>query len=274
MKKILVPTDFSNQAFNAVKSAASIARGNDTEIILLHIIDLPQETMDMIRPGYDLPEIILFKEAAEQKLREVAQAPELANITVSIVLRLGKTFNEVNDVAKENNVDLIVMGSHGASGFKELFIGSNTEKVVRSSEIPVLVIKSQGSDIRFDNVVFASDFLEDNTVAYNKILSFLKERNAKPHFLMVNTPNSFKPTHESERIIQEFLSQLTVEDHHFAVYSDFEIEKGITNYANRINADLIVMGTHGRKGFSRFINGSISEDVVNHSERNIITFKM
>lgn len=274
MKKILVPTDFSNQAHQAIKAAASIAQNSSTEIILLHIIDLPQETMDMIKPGYDIPEIIFFKENAEKKLMETAQLPELNNLTISIVLRLGKTFDEVNQVAKENNIDLIVMGSHGASGFKEVFVGSNTEKVVRSSEIPVLVIKGEQTNISFNNVVFASDFLEKNPTAYNKILEFLKERNATPHFLMVNTPNSFKSTHEAERIIEEFLTDLTIDKHHFAIYNDTEIEKGISRYADRINADLIVMGTHGRKGFARFINGSISEDIVNHSQRNIITFKM
>jgi nucleotide-binding universal stress UspA family protein len=274
MKKILVPTDFSDQAFNAIKAAASIAKDSSTEIILLHIIDLPQETMDMIKPGYEIPEIMLFKQAAEQRILELAKDPILENLTVSVVLRLGKTFNEVNLVAAENNVDMIVMGSHGASGFKEVFIGSNTEKVVRSSEIPVLVIKGESTNVSFNNVVFASDFMEKNPQAYNKILNFLKEKQAKPHFLMVNTPNSFKPTHEAERIIEDFLKDLDIEDYHFSVYSDFEIEKGIANYADRINADLIVMGTHGRKGLARFINGSISEDIVNHSNRNIITFKM
>lgn len=274
MKKILVPTDFSDQAFNAVKAAASIAKHSDTEIILLHIIDLPQETMDMINPGYEIPEIMLFKQAAEQRIVELAKSPILENNAVSVVLRLGKTFNEVNLVAQENNVDMIVMGSHGASGFKEVFIGSNTEKVVRSSEIPVLVIKGDTTDISFTNVVFASDFMEKNPLAYNKILNFLKDKNAKPHFLMVNTPNSFKTTSDSEKIIQDFLKDLDIADYHFEIYNDFEIEKGIANYADRINADLIVMGTHGRKGFARFINGSISEDIVNHSNRNIITFKM
>lgn len=274
MKKILVPTDFSDQAFNAVKAAASIAKHSDTEIILLHIIDLPQETMDMINPGYEIPEIMLFKQAAEQRIVELAKSPILENNAVSVVLRLGKTFNEVNLVAQENNVDMIVMGSHGASGFKEVFIGSNTEKVVRSSEIPVLVIKGDTTDISFTNVVFASDFMEKNPLAYNKILNFLKDKNAKPHFLMVNTPNSFKTTSDSEKIIQDFLKDLDIADYHFEIYNDFEIEKGIANYADRINADLIVMGTHGRKGFARFINGSISEDIVNHSNKNIITFKM
>src|SRR5690606_2686906 len=221
MKKILVPTDFSEQALNAVKAAASVARNSNTEIILLHIIDLPQETMDMVQPGYEIPEIMLFKQAAEKKLIELAKSPILENLTVSVVLRLGRTFNEVNKVATENNIDMIVMGSHGASGFKEVFIGSNTEKVVRSSGIPVLVIKGNQTEVTFNNVVFASDFLEKNPDAYNKILNFLKEKDAKPHFLMVNTPNSFKPTHEAERIIGEFLEDLNIDSYHFSVYNDF-----------------------------------------------------
>jgi len=60
MKKILVPTDFSEQAHIALRAAAGIARKSSAEIILLHIIDLPHETMDMIQPGYDLPEIMFF----------------------------------------------------------------------------------------------------------------------------------------------------------------------------------------------------------------------
>ena len=137
MKKILVPTDFSDQAFNALKAAAGIARKSNAEIVLLHIIDLPQETMDMIKPGYDLPEIMFFKESAEARLTQTSFSPELSGLTVSQILKLGRTFSEVTEVAKANNIDLIVMGSHGASGFKELFIGSNTEKVIRTSEIPV-----------------------------------------------------------------------------------------------------------------------------------------
>src|SRR5690606_1714543 len=118
------------QAGIALKAAAGIARKSNAEIILLHIIDLPQETMDMINPGYELPEIMLFKEAAEAKLTQSSLSQDLSGLNVSQILILGRTFNEVINVAKANNIDLIVMGSHGASGFKEFFIGSNTEKVI------------------------------------------------------------------------------------------------------------------------------------------------
>lgn len=274
MKKILVPTDFSDQAFNALKAAARIARKSNAEIILLHIIDLPQETMDMVRPGYDLPEIIFFKNHAESRLTETSLSPELNGLTVSQVLKLGRTFSEVTEVAKVNNVDMIVMGSHGASGFKELFIGSNTEKVIRTSEVPVLAIKGNESEIKFDKVVVANDFTEDVKDSFQKIINFLKANGGTPHFLLVNTPNNFKSTHVAEEMVHNFLQQFELEGYEFSIYNDIDIEKGILNFADRINADLIAMGTHGRKGFARFLNGSVSEDLMNHSPRSIITFKL
>lgn len=274
MKKILVPTDFSEQAYIALRAAAGIARKSSAEIILLHIIDLPQETMDMIKPGYDLPEIMFFKERAEAKLTQTSLSEELNGLNVSQILKLGRTFNEVTDVAKANNIDLIVMGSHGASGFKELFIGSNTEKVIRTSEIPVLAIKGTETEVSFDKVVFANDFTEETAKNFQKIVDFLKVNGAQPHFLMVNTPNNFKPTHIAEQMAHDFLKQYNLGTYEFSIYNDLDIEKGILNFAERVNADLIAMGTHGRKGFSRLLNGSISEDLMNHSPRSIITFKL
>lgn len=274
MKKILVPTDFSEQASIALQAAAGIARKSNAEIILLHIIDLPQEAMDMIQPGYDLPQIMLFKQNAEARLTQTALSQELSGLNVSQVLKLGRTFNEVNEVATANNIDLIVMGSHGASGFKELFIGSNTEKVIRTSNIPVLAIKGNDSAISFEKVVFANDFTEETTKGFQKIIDFLKLNGGTPHFLMVNTPNNFKPTHIAEQMAHDFLKQFNIENYEFSIYNDLDIEKGILNFAERVNADLIAMGTHGRKGFARFLNGSISEDLMNHSPRSIITFKL
>src|SRR5690554_342760 len=227
MKKILVPTDFSDQAFNALKAAAQIARKSNAEIILLHIIDLPQEAMDKVNPGFELPEIIFFKNHAETRLTETSYSPELQGLTVSQVLKLGRTFSEVTEVAKANDVDMIVMGSHGASGFKELFVGSNTEKVIRTSEIPVLTIKGNQDEIKFDKVVVANDFTEEVKDSFQKIINFLKANGGTPHFLLVNTPNNFKSTHVAEEMAHNFLKQYELDGYEFSIYNDIDIEKGI-----------------------------------------------
>lgn len=274
MKKILVPTDFSDQAGRALKTAANIAKKTGSELILLHIIDLPQEAMDAVQPGFDVPEIIFFKNSAEARLSQTSLSPELNGLSVSQILRLGRTFDLVNEVAISNDVDLIVMGSHGASGFKEVFIGSNTEKVVRTSEIPVLVIKNEETHTFFENVVFAIDLGAEVKESTKKMINFFTSNEIKPSFLYVNTPNNFKSTHVAKEMAEEYIQQLNIAKYEFAIYNDTDIEKGILNYADSINADLIAMGTHGRTGFARLLNGSISEDLVNHSSKSVLTFKL
>lgn len=274
MKKILVPTDFSSHAFTAVKVAADIARRTGAELYLLHIIELPGDASDAVRSGYDIPEVLFFKNSAEKRLSEISLSPELNGLTVYQILKLGRTFSNVNEVAEENDANLIVMGSHGASGVKEMLIGSNTEKVVRSSNIPVLVIKENESELNFNRVVFACDFMSENITPYQRIISFFEANNIKPHFLMINTPNNFKPTHVANELIKEFMNKLAIQDFEYTIYNDTDVESGILNFTNNFGADLIAMGTHGRTGFSRLLNGSISEDLVNHSPLSVLTFKI
>ena len=91
---------------------------------------------------------------------------------------------------------------------------------------------------------------------------------------MINTPNSFKPTHVAESIMSEFVKGFNLTNYSSHIYNDVNVEKGILNFANAVNADLIGMCTHGRTGFSHFFNGSISEDLVNHTVRPVVTFKI
>src|SRR5690606_19231493 len=143
----------SNQAFNAIRVGIKPAKKEGAEIILLHILDLPQEGSDSVNKGTPAPQVMFFKNAAEEKLNNLALDPIFQGLTVSTSLILDRTSLGVTKSAENNNVDLIVMGSHGASGFKEYFIGSNTEKVVRTSNIPVLVIKGEVEDFKISDFV-------------------------------------------------------------------------------------------------------------------------
>ena len=86
---------------------------------------------DALGSGHDIPEIMFFKNAAIKNLEELMDADFLEGINVSEIIQFEKAFEGIMGISKKNNIDLIVMGSHGASGFQEMLIGSNTEKVVR-----------------------------------------------------------------------------------------------------------------------------------------------
>lgn len=274
MKRILIPTDFSDYAEHALKVAAQIARKNDGEIILLHMLELPGQGGDTITSGHNIPELMFFKNKAIEKLEELMDADYLEGIEVSEIVQFEKTFEGIINISKKNDIDLIVMGSHGSSGFQELFIGSNTEKVVRFSDIPVLVIKKETGEFKVDKFVFASDFSEEIKKPFAKAIEFANKFDSELHLVMINTPNNFHSTAKAEKKMNEFVSDFQINNFKMHIYNDLSKEKGIINFANSIDADLIGISTHGRKGISHFFNGSISEDVVNHAKRPVVTFKI
>ncbi|MCR5860729.1 universal stress protein [Flavobacterium sp. J372] len=275
MKRILVPTDFSDHAVHALKVAAQIARDNDGEIYLLHMLELPNQAGDAIGSGTDIPEIMFFMEKARELFEDIKNEPYLQGIEVTELIHFERAFDGIIKISKKNNVDLIVMGSHGASGFKEMFIGSNTEKVVRTSDIPVLVIKREEQAFNPDKMVFASDFSDEIKKPFAKVVDFANSFNAKLHLVYINTPNDFRSTHAAEKIIHNFAAGFQFRNGYTAhIYNDVNVEKGILHFANSVNADLIGMCTHGRKGLAHFFNGSISEDLVNHAVRPVVTFRI
>ncbi|WNM19361.1 universal stress protein [Flavobacterium capsici] len=274
MKKILVPTDFSDYAHYALKVAAEIAKKNNGEVILLHMLELPHQAGDAIGSGHDLPEIMLFKNTAISRLEDLMDDPCLDGVKVSEVIQFELAFDGIMNISKKNNVDLVVMGSHGASGFKEMFIGSNAEKVVRNSEIPVLIIKKEQENFNIDKFVFASDFSEEIKKPFEKVVEFANEFDAELNLVMINTPSSFKPTHVAKDIMSNFISNFNIRKYSTHIYNDTNVENGVLNFANYIDADLIGMSTHGRKGLAHFFNGSISEDLVNHAVKPVVTFKI
>lgn len=274
MKRILVPTDFSKHAEYALRVAAQIAKENDSEIILLHMLELPHQSSDALGSGSDIPEIMFFKNRAISRLEELMEEDFLQGISISEIIQFEKAFEGILAVSRKNNVDFIVMGSHGTSGFKEMFIGSNTEKVVRASDVPVLVIKNETPDFHANHFVFASDFSAEIKKPFGRFLEIANAFQSKISLVMINTPNSFKSTGVAEKIMSDFIQEFNLPNYSTHIYNDANVEKGILNFANSVKADVIGVCTHGRTGFSHFFNGSISEDLVNHAVRPVITFKI
>ncbi len=273
MKRILVPTDFSKQAENALKVAVKLSKKHNSEIYVLHSMEMPLHLSSSSDSG-SLPESLFFIKLAEKRFSDLRKNSYLEGIDLSEAIGHKEIYEDIEEACKKNNIDLIVMGSNGASGFKEMFVGSNTEKVVRTSKIPVLVIKNNHPEFNINDFVFATDFSEEGRGSLDKAQKFAKKVEAKMHLLFVNTPADFKTSAQAQIIMENFVRGMAVENYTLNIYNDTSVEKGILNFAQQINAQLIGMGTHGRKGISHFFNGSISEDMVNHANMPVITFKI
>ncbi len=276
MKHILVPTDFSTQAESALKVAAQIARKHNSKIFLLHILELPVHLTDLMSSSTTAqgPEIIFLMKHTHNKFEKILDKDYLKDIDVEEIVNFNDIRTGVLKTTEKNDIDFIVMGSHGSQGFEELFIGSNAEKIVRTSQKPVLVIKEDRNIFDINDFVYATNFDDEDKDNIVSAHEFANEIGAKLHLLWINTPNNFKTTSEIEEKMNLFMSNLQINNHSLNIYNDITIEKGILNFSKNMNAGLIGISTHGRKGISHFINGSLSEDVVNHAKRPVITFKI
>lgn len=278
MKKILVPVDFSDYSEYALEVAASLAKQGNAEIVVLHMLGL-SEAVFTKDESQEFMEAQFYMKLAKKRFSEFLNKPYLKGIKISETVQNYKIFSEINNVAKEQSADMIVMGSHGAGGLSEIFVGSNTEKVVRSAEVPVLVIKKRVADFRMEKVVFGFDFKIESLPAYEKAISFLASFNVETHVVYVNrTGINFMSSSEIQEEINTFLRVAhhgDVPGHvHVDQCADYTIESGIYNYAKKIHADTIAVTTHGRSGLAHFFKGSIGEDLANHAALPVITFRI
>ena len=276
MKKILVPTDFSPQAENALKVAVQMARRFDSEIFLLHMLELPMGNIDPVGGSitHELPEALFFMKLAKKRFKELMSQDYLKGIKVHETVEFHQAFEGIMEISQKHSCDIIIMGSNGATGLKEIFIGSNAEKVVRNSLIPVMIIKNDRPDFEVNNLVFATDCNLENKHILGKVKKFAKKMDATLHLVFINTANNFVIEEEAQKDLEDFIKGEDLKNYTLNIYNDVTVEKGVLNFATSINAELIGISTHGRKGLDHFFNGSISEDLVNHANMPIVTFKI
>lgn len=273
MKNILVPCDFSKAAVNAFRFALDVARKSEGTVFLINVIELPAIHDPIIMPVLSFEKEFL-KELRDKTTKEfdklITRYPP-GSVSIVTEVTFGSPVRMIQDFIKKKKIDIVIMGSHGATGVREYFIGSNAEKVVRSSTVPVLVIKDfyKGpmKDIVFPNTL--------ETESQEKLIERVKELQAffkaKLHILYVNTPTNFTADDITLERLRRFAKEFSFKNYTLNVYNYPFEETGILQFTKGIKGDLIAMGTHGRKGLAHFLKGSLAEDVVNHANCPIWT---
>jgi len=276
MKKILVPCDFSDPAVQAFKMAVEIANQSNGEVVLLNVVELPVMHESVLMPTLSFEEAFIkdMKEHAEKNFAKMKEKWAKEGPKVTSFVEFGGTTTTIRDFVKDKKIDLILMGTHGASGVKEFFIGSNTEKIVRTAGVPVMAIKKQVKLTAVKNIVFPTTGnmnQEELTVQVKALQNFFK---ATLHILYVNTPSSFKRDMEIKPQLKAFAKRFMLKDYTLNVWNDFSEEEGLKNFVFETKADMVAMATHGRRGLNHLMSGSIAEDAVNHINCPIWTYKI
>lgn len=146
LKRILVPVDFSSCSLAALKHALGLARQFDAKVILLHVVEpviLPENLMLAVP---ELPEVGNdLVESARQRLEQLAAKAIPEAHRAPVLVRIGRPFHEITQLAASDDVDLIVISTHGYTGLKHVLMGSTAERVVRHAPCPVLTLRGAGT---------------------------------------------------------------------------------------------------------------------------------
>lgn len=273
MKNILVPTDFSACATYATKVAFELAEFYNAKIHLYTKLDIHSDWgsfSELEKQMYpeDLQKIHNAEELFEEWIEKAAEK----NILIETSWSGGKLIEVVSDYVDKYSIDFIVMGSHGRSGKRELFIGSNTQRVVRTVHCPVFIVKEDLSNYKINKVVFASSFDETEKEAFQYLLDFVKPFNPEIHLVQINTSSWFSQPYilakKSMNDFKKMCSPMNCETH---FYRDWTVDAGIRNLVEKIGANLIAISNKQRHPLKRIFAGSNVEAVVNHAEVPVLS---
>lgn len=278
MKKILVPVDFTEVSKFGIDIAKKIAKTSKVELHLLHIITLPSHILlsnegELIEDGeMDITELKNQKIEAEIKMRNLLDT--LTEFEVKSCVCFGHVNEETIKYSEKHTMDLIVMGTHGATGIKEYITGSHAEYVAMHSTAPVFTVKCDRSEMIVKSIVFANSF-KGEVKNFPSIIKDIQEAfNAEMHLLRVNTPNTFMSDDEVLVNMKKFADNHLLKNVKFSVINDKEVESGVEKYCLYNNVDVISIGSRQRTGVNKLINGCVSADLVNHVFKPIITYKI
>jgi nucleotide-binding universal stress UspA family protein len=276
MKKILVPCDFSKPAINAYRFALDVAAKANGTVHLLHVIELPVLYDTVLMPALNFEQALLkeLKEKTETEFEKIIGKYSSQGVKVFTNVVFGAPSKVILEYTKNESIDLIVMGSHGVSGLREIFVGSNAERIVRSSSVPVLVIKHYYKG-PVKNIVFPTDLgteeQEELILKVKELQNFFK---AHLHLVWINTPLNFTSDTITHERLDAFAKRFKLKDYTINIFNHPSEEEGIISFTRLIKGDLIAMSTHGRKGIAHLINGSVTENVANHTENLIWTYSL
>ncbi len=276
MFRVLVPVDFSEEAANALAFAMELTSSGSAITEVIHVVEYPIgaaiDPVGMAVPTpYDPEFIDLLRENAEKRMGEFLGKFKGA---MSYAIEVGNPFFEITEKITKMDANLVVMGTKGASGLKEFFIGSNAEKVVRRATCPVITLAQPTRVEDITDIVFATNITDISEQLVMHVKQLQNIFNARIHLLRINTPNNFERDEVAGTALEDLAKRFMLKDYTINIYNDVYEDQGILSFAKKIDASMIAMGTHGRKGLGHLLSGSLAEDVVNHAKRPIWTYQI
>lgn len=275
---VLFPTDGSDAASEVLDHALNVAEIHDATVHVLNVADTTQESLTRI--GHDVVDAL--EHEGEQIVQEAAEHAEAWDVPVVTDVQQGQPYRMIVEYADQHGIDLIVMPTHGRTGLERLLLGSVTERVIRRSDVPVLTIRPDHDaeeHYPYQNVLVPTDGSECATAALRTGIDVVNTHEATLHLIsVVELVNLGTDVHSEKQadvledhaneVIDEavqFAEEAAVESITSGVEYGSSVHREIHSYLDDHDIDVVVIGTHGRTGFDRYMLGSVTEQLVRTS---------
>ena len=271
---ILVPTDFSKLSLVAIEYAISMANRINGSVTLLHVMDNfvkpTRASMQEEAKAISREASVLARQRFEPIVAEAEKLSKTGNPIV-VKIRKGRSFsNTVRLFAKRNQIELIVMGTKGASGLSKYVLGSNTVSVMDASRIPVLAVPARARFNNFKNIIYAADlkYLESEI---GVLKPYLKLLDATLHVLHVC--DKTKSEEELQNKVKSILKQVDYRKSTVMIKSGRPIDRVIDSYVKELKADMVAMFTHKRTAYENLFHRSVTKKMAFQSHVPLLAFK-
>ena len=275
MKKILFPTDLSDAANHAFIYALQLADKWQASITTLHVYQELQ-VGDVHLPGslynfyqsMDLYSFQNYKDAIPT-LVDLAEKNDMSHIEVRHMLEEGEVVQNILEAADKEEADIIVLGTTGARGLKEIFLGSVAGEILENATCPVLAVPANAEfDGTIDNIAYATAYQAADVNALKKLVQLFESFNPTFHCINVDLAHTAPLTQQMDKF-QAAVGE-TASAIHYKVIDSTDRNKGITDYLAAENVDIITMLTRKRNFIQELFNYSKTKALAYHANTPIL----
>ena len=271
--KILVPTDFSENALHAVRYASLFANAIGADLLLLHVYT-PAVTRGNVAYPLITEEISRMVSEASEKLHGLSSTfSEEYNIRCEYRVRTGSPVGEIVEEAENSKSDLIVIGTLGASGLTGVLFGSNTASVIENATCPVLVVPAACPVALPKRIVFATDYGDNDIQTLKALATIARPLNAEFILLHVSKGGNLKA---EQTLIEEYSKavamEVDIDQLLYYVMQHDHTQEGINHFADSVGAHLITLSMRKRGIFERLFDSSLSKGMANQARFPLLVF--
>ena len=284
---VLVPTDFSPESLKALRYAAALVKKFGAKLHVVHVSEIDFAASGPTLLGKDPP-------ISDTEIKEQLEGMTGGSVAAIVHGRTGRAFDQICRFAHEIEADLVVISTHGRTGLKRLFLGSNAERVVQHSGSPVLIVRqserefvTDGEPALIKTILVPTDFSESSMAGLEYAVQFGRQFGARlvlfhsfsvPELITTDpyTPPHVRPSpEETQSAVEEQMREFVKGFDLSGVDFETQITMGraadeICAYAEKQKIDLIITSTHGRTGLMHVLIGSVAEHVVRHAHSPVL----